>query len=61
MATRFDMVLQRMYEAVLGRPLDRRNFRKKMLELGVLEQLAERRTGRPHRASYLYRFAPSAA
>jgi 8-oxo-dGTP diphosphatase len=50
--------LQRLYEAVLGRALDRRNFRKKILELGVVEELAERKTGRPHRASIVYRFRP---
>jgi 8-oxo-dGTP diphosphatase len=51
--------LQRLYEAVLGRALDRRNFRAKVLELGVLEELPERKTG-PHRASILYRFRPEA-
>lgn len=34
-------------QAVLGRSLDKRNFRKKMQSLGVLRALAEwRRTGR---------------
>lgn len=49
--------LQRLYEAVLGRTLDRRNFQKHVLDLGVLERLPERRTGVAHRAPYLYRFA----
>ena len=49
--------LQRLYETVLGRPLDRRNFQKHVLDLGVLERLPERRTGVAHRAPYLYRFA----
>ncbi len=48
--------LQRLYESVLGRTLDRRNFRKKMQNLGILERLAERRTGGAHRSPYLYRF-----
>jgi 8-oxo-dGTP diphosphatase len=48
--------LQRLHEAILGRPLDRRNFQKKMLERGVVERLAERRTGGAHRSPYLYRF-----
>jgi 8-oxo-dGTP diphosphatase len=48
--------LQQLHEAILGRPLDRRNFQKRMLERGGLERLAERRTGGAHRAPYLYRF-----
>jgi ADP-ribose pyrophosphatase YjhB (NUDIX family) len=48
--------LQRLHEAILGRPLDRRNFQKRMLERGELERLPERRTGSPHRAPYLYCF-----
>jgi 8-oxo-dGTP diphosphatase len=52
--------LQRLYGAVLGRALDRRNSRKKILELGGVEELAERKTGRPHRASVVYRFLPAA-
>ncbi|HWV57499.1 MAG TPA: NUDIX domain-containing protein [Longimicrobiales bacterium] len=51
--------LQQLYEAVLGRSLDRRNFQRKMLALGVVERLAERRRGVPHRAPHLYRFVPS--
>lgn len=52
--------LQRLYEAVLGRPLDRRNFQKRILDLGFVERLPERRTGGAHRAPYLYRFAAPA-
>lgn len=49
--------LQQLYEAVLGRPLDRRNFQKRILELGSVERLPERKRGGAHRAPYLYRFA----
>lgn len=49
--------LQRLYEAVLGRPLDRRNFQKRMLDLGFVQRLPERKRGGAHRAPYLYRFA----
>ncbi len=49
--------LQQLHEAILGRPLDRRNFQRKMLEHGGLVRLAERRTGGAHRAPFLYRFA----
>ena len=48
--------LQRLYEAVLGTSLDRRNFQRKMLALGIVERLAERKRGVPHRAPHLYRF-----
>jgi len=48
--------LQQVYEAVLGRRLDKRNFRRKIALLGILTPLRERRTegGRPAR---LYEFS----
>jgi hypothetical protein len=52
--------LQRLHEAVLGRALDRRNFQKKILDLGFVERLPERKTGGAHRAPFLYRFVTSA-
>lgn len=48
--------LQTLYESILGKTLDRRNFRKKMLDLGIIERLHERRIGSAHRSPYLYRF-----
>ncbi|HMJ68773.1 MAG TPA: NUDIX domain-containing protein [Cyclobacteriaceae bacterium] len=48
--------LQKLYETILGKPLDRRNFQKKMLALGILERQKERKTGGAHKAPYLYRF-----
>jgi 8-oxo-dGTP diphosphatase len=48
--------LQRLYETILDRPLDRRNFQKKMLSLGILERLKERKMGGAHKAPYLYKF-----
>lgn len=47
--------LQEMYEAILGRPLDRRNFRKKVLSLGLLRPLGRLRRG-PHRPAALHAF-----
>lgn len=47
--------LQETYEIILGRELDKRNFRKKMLSLGILEPTDKKETG-PHRPSLLYRF-----
>jgi 8-oxo-dGTP diphosphatase len=48
--------LQRLYEAVLERPLDKRNFRKKLLGMGLLERLPEVERNVAHRAARLYRF-----
>ena len=48
--------LQRMYELILERPLDKRNFRKKALALGILTALDETERGVAHRAARLYRF-----
>lgn len=48
--------LERLYEAILGRRLDRRNFRKKALALGQLRPLGRLRRG-PHRPGALYAFA----
>jgi hypothetical protein len=48
--------LQQLYETILGRPLDRRNFQKRMLGYDVLERLEERKPIGPHKAPYLYRF-----
>jgi 8-oxo-dGTP diphosphatase len=48
--------LQHLYEAILGRALDKRNFRKKALALGVLEATKEQEQDVAHRAARLYRF-----
>ena len=37
--------LQELYESVLGEKLDRRNFRKKILQMNVLEQTSEKKSG----------------
>lgn len=48
--------LQRLYESVLERPLDKRNFRKKLLGMDLLVDTAEIEKGVAHRAARLYRF-----
>lgn len=48
--------LQRLYEVVLERPLDKRNFRKKILAMGLLEDTGETEQNVAHRAARLYRF-----
>lgn len=47
--------MQEIYEIILGRQLDRRNFRKKILALGLLRPLRRQRRGR-HRPAQLYAF-----
>ena len=48
--------LQKLYEIVLGRVLDKRNFRKKIQGMGILEELDEVEKDVAHRAARLYRF-----
>ena len=48
--------LQRLYETVLEEALDKRNFRKKILAMGLLEELDEIQQDVAHRAARLYRF-----
>ncbi|KAA5539114.1 NUDIX hydrolase [Adhaeribacter rhizoryzae] len=48
--------LQRLYEAILNRPLDPRNFHRKILSLNILERFPERRKGGAFKSPYLYRF-----
>ncbi len=48
--------LQATYEAILGHPLDRRNFRKRMLSAGLIEPTGETHRKGAHRPALLYRF-----
>ena len=48
--------LQRLYEQILERQLDKRNFRKKLLKMDLLIDTGEKETGVSHRAAQLYRF-----
>ncbi|MBR09066.1 MAG: NUDIX hydrolase [Rickettsiales bacterium] len=48
--------LQALYETVLEKELDRRNFRRKMLGYDILIQTDERRKGGAHKAPILYKF-----
>lgn len=52
--------LQRMYEIILGKTLDPRNFYKKIKGLGILTRLNERKKGGAHKAPYLYCFDKTA-
>jgi ADP-ribose pyrophosphatase YjhB (NUDIX family) len=48
--------LQGLYEAILDKKLDKRNFRKKMLSYGFLKELDEKQKGVSYRAAKLYKF-----
>lgn len=48
--------LQSLYEHILGRTLDKRNFRRSFLKMGVLDALDEYQTGVAHRPSQLFSF-----
>lgn len=48
--------LQTTYETILGRELDKRNFRKKILSLGLVKPLDRTTTGLAHRPAQLYAF-----
>ena len=48
--------LQRVYELVLERKLDKRNFRKKVLATGLVVETDEVQQDVAHRAARLYRF-----
>jgi 8-oxo-dGTP diphosphatase len=48
--------LQHLYETVLERPLDKRNFRRKVLNMGLLDACEEVQKDVSHRAARLYRF-----
>lgn len=48
--------LQRLYETIIEQPLDKRNFRKKILSMGLLADTEEIQQDVAHRAARLYRF-----
>lgn len=48
--------IQKLYETILDKKLDRRNFQKKIMNLGVIKPLGERRYIGHHRSPNLYEF-----
>ena len=48
--------MQKMYEMILEKEMDKRNFRKKVLKLGVLRDTNEVQKDVSHRAAKLYEF-----
>lgn len=48
--------LKALYESLLGEAFDKSNFRKKFLDMQLLEELNERQTNVKHRPAKLFRF-----
>lgn len=48
--------IHELYETILGKKLDRRNFPKKLLSLGIIKKLNEQRKIGAHRSPFLYKF-----
>jgi 8-oxo-dGTP diphosphatase len=51
--------LQNLYESILGETLDKRNFRKKILSMGIVEDTGDLQSNVNHRPAKLYRFDES--
>ncbi|HYH55642.1 MAG TPA: NUDIX hydrolase, partial [Anseongella sp.] len=48
--------LQQLYEVILEKSIDKRNFRKKILSYDLLTESGEKQKNVSHRAARLYRF-----
>lgn len=50
--------LQQLYEAIYQKDLDKRNFRKKIISMGLLDKLEEKDKTGSKKGAFLYRFNP---
>jgi 8-oxo-dGTP diphosphatase len=48
--------LQKIYETILNHKLDKRNFRKRMLATGLLQETGKKNAAGAHRPAMLYKF-----
>jgi hypothetical protein len=48
--------LHKLYEAIQGKEIDKRNFRRKMAKLEIVERLNDKQKGVPHKPSNYYSF-----
>jgi len=48
--------LQRVYEAILGEPLDKRNFRRRVVGLGIVRETGKTVKYGAHRPAMLFEF-----
>jgi 8-oxo-dGTP diphosphatase len=50
--------LQQVYETILGKPMLRTSFQRKILSMDILKKVAVRMTGGAHKAPFVYKFKP---
>jgi len=56
--TKFTLTdLQKVYEIILGKVIDKRNFRKKILALDIIHPTSETKIKGAHRPAKLYEFS----
>jgi hypothetical protein len=48
--------LQSLYEAINGEYFDKRNFRRRILSMGILEKLQEKDKTKSRKGAFLFRF-----
>lgn len=48
--------LQKLYEEILNKKLERSNFQRKMLKLGIFKRMGKKYTGAANKAPYIYSF-----
>jgi 8-oxo-dGTP diphosphatase len=48
--------MQQVYEAILGEPLDKRNFRRRVVGLGIIKETGQYEMVGAHRPAMLYEF-----
>ncbi|MEO8821987.1 MAG: NUDIX domain-containing protein [Ginsengibacter sp.] len=48
--------LQKLYETILDKKLDRRNFQRKIISTGIVKKLKETKKGVAHKAPFYYKF-----
>ena len=48
--------MQRVYEAILGEPMDKRNFRRRVVGLGIVKETGQFEKQGAHRPAMLYEF-----
>ena len=49
--------IQKTYEVILKKELDKRNFRKKIFSLNLLEKTGKKQIGKTNRPAELYKFS----
>lgn len=48
--------IHHLYEAILQKSIDKRNFRKKIMSFGLLTELKKKKSGVAHKAPWLYKW-----